>query len=196
MSSDYLEAGREAFDNRRWNLAHERLGAADARSPLEPVDLDRLATAAYLVGREDEAVSLWRRAHHALVDGGDPQAAVRHGFWLTLSLLLGGEGAQAAGWLARCRRLLEDCPVCGEHGYAGIVEGLFAMAKGDAAAAAAIFDDALALANRFGDADLVALALLGGGQARIQMRQNAAGVVSLDEAMVTVTGGEVSPIVT
>jgi len=195
MSSDYLEAGREAFDNRRWNLAHERLGAADAQSPLGPVDLDRLATAAYLVGREDEAVSLWRRAHHALVDGGDPQAAVRQGFWLTLSLLLGGEGAQAAGWLARCRRLLEDCPDCAVHGYLGIIEGLFAMAKGDAAAAAAIIDDALALARRFSDVDLMALALLGGGQARIQMQHNTEGVFSLDEAMVTVTSGEVSPIV-
>jgi DNA-binding NarL/FixJ family response regulator len=195
MSSGYLEAGREAFDQQRWKLARERLEVADTKSPLEPADLDRFATAAYLVGREDEAFGLWRRAHHALVDVGDLPAAVRRGFWLTLSLLLGGDVAQAAGWLARCRRLLEDCDDCAEHGYAGIAEGLLTMGKGDAAAAAGIFDDALALANRFADADLAALALLSAGQARIQMRRNAEGVVSLDEAMVAVTSQEVSPIV-
>ncbi len=194
MSDDHLEAGREAFDRQQWKVAREQLEAADAQSPLETGDLDKLATAAYLVGREDEALALWRRAHHALVDAGDPQGAARRGFWITLSLLLGGEGAQAVGWLARCRRLLEDCPDCVERGYVGIVEGLLAMGE-DGEAAASIFDDALALANRFGEADLMALALLSGGQARIRIRQNAKGVVSLDEAMVTVTSGEVSPIV-
>ncbi len=194
MSYNHLEAGREAFDRQQWKVAREQFEAADAQSPLETADLDRLATAAYLVGREDEALALWRRTHHELVDAGDPQGAARRGFWITLTLLLAGEGAQAVGWLARCRRLLEDGPACVEHGYVGIVEGLLAMGEGGAASAA-IFDDALALANRFGEADLMALALLSGGQARIQMQQNAEGVVSLDEAMVTVTSGEVSPIV-
>lgn len=194
MSNDALEAGRDAFARQQWRAACEQLEAADARSPLEVADLDRLAAAAYLVGREDEAVALWRRAHHALVDAGDPQAATRRGFWLTLSLLLGGEGAQAIGWLARCRRLLEDCPDCVEHGYLGIIEGLLAMDAGGEAAAA-IFDEALALARRFDDTDLMALALLSGGEARIRMQRNAEGVVALDEAMVTITSGEVSPIV-
>jgi DNA-binding NarL/FixJ family response regulator len=194
VSNDPLEAGREAFARQQWRAACEQFQAADAQSPLGPADLDRFAIAAYLFGREDEAVSLWRRAHHALVDAGDPQAAVRRAFWLTLSLLLRGEGSQAVGWLARCRRVLEDCPVCVEHGYLGIVEGLLAMGEGGDSAAAS-FDDALALANRFGDTDLLALALLSAGQARIRMQDNAEGVVSLDEAMVTVTSGEVSPIV-
>ncbi len=194
MSKDPLQAGREAFERQQWRAAREQLEAADAQSPLETVDLDRLATAAYLVGREDEALALWRRAHHELVDADDPQGAARRGFWITLTLLLAGDGAQAVGWLARCRRLLENCPACVEHGYVGIVEGLLAMGE-SGEAAAKIFDDALALADRFGEADLLALALLSGGQARIRMQQNATGVVALDEAMVTVTSGEVSPIV-
>jgi len=194
VSKNPLEAGRKAFARQQWRAACEQLAAADARSPLEIADLDRFATAAYLAGREDEAIASWRRAHHALVDEGNPQAAARRGFWLTLGLLFGGEGSQAAGWLARCRRLLEAGPVCVEQGYLGIVEGLLAMGE-SAAAAAAIFDDALALANRFGDTDLLALALLSAGQARIRMQRNAEGLVSLDEAMVTITSDEVSPIV-
>lgn len=195
MSNDPLGTGREAFEQRRWGTAHEQLSVADARSHLEIGDLERLATAAYLVGREEEARSLWRRAHHALVDRGDPEGAVRRGFWLSLSLLLGGQGAPAAGWLARCRRLIEDRPISAEHGYIGAIEGLLSMGKGDPKTAAAMFDDSLALANRFSDADLLAFALLGGGQARIQLERNAEGVLSLDEAMVTVTSGAVSPIV-
>jgi hypothetical protein len=45
-----VELGRRAFDGKDWAQARARLAAADLR---DPEDLERLAVAAYLVGRDD-----------------------------------------------------------------------------------------------------------------------------------------------
>jgi len=49
-----LERGRRTYDRRAWKDAHELLGLADRESALRPADLERLATAAFLIGREQE----------------------------------------------------------------------------------------------------------------------------------------------
>ena len=51
-----LARGRECFARRAWADAFAELSAADREARLEPEDLERLATAAYLIG-SDEAVS-------------------------------------------------------------------------------------------------------------------------------------------
>ncbi len=49
-TADTLDLGRESFGRRAWADAYARLSAADREAPLAPEDLERLATAAYLVG--------------------------------------------------------------------------------------------------------------------------------------------------
>lgn len=187
--------GREAFARREWREAFAQLSVADRESPLDPTDLERLATAAYLAGEDTHAAAVWMRAHHALIDYGDVERAARWGFWLSLSLLLRGESAQSTGWLARSQRLLEDRPTaCAAQGYGCIVLGLLAMGSGNAEEARAKFEEAATLANQFSDADLMALALLSQGEIMIQSRRIAEGVARLDEAMVAVTAGDVSPM--
>lgn len=187
--------GREAFARQKWREAYELLSTADGESPLEPADLERFATAAYLVGEDDHAATNWTRAHHDLIDQGRVKRAARWGFWLSLYMLLAGEMAQSTGWLARSQRLLKDREeACVEQGYGLIVTGLLEMGKGNAESAGLGFEQAVALAERFGDSDLLALGLLGRGQSLIQSHRNAEGVARLDEAMVAVTAGEVSPV--
>jgi DNA-binding CsgD family transcriptional regulator len=186
--------GREAFARQTWREAYAQLSAADREQPLGPADLERLATAAYLVGEEAHAFTIWTRAHHQLIDQGNVERAARWGFWLSLSLLLSGEMARSSGWLARSQRLLKDRTACVEQGYGLIVTGLLAMGKGSAESADASFEQALELAEQFSDPDLLALALLCRGQSLIQSRQSAEGVARLDEAMVAVTSGDVSPV--
>ena len=53
--TEALELGRAAFAGQAWADAFDRLSAADRETPLEPGDLERLAAAAFLVGREDES---------------------------------------------------------------------------------------------------------------------------------------------
>jgi ATP/maltotriose-dependent transcriptional regulator MalT len=192
-----MARGREAFVRRQWREAYTQLSAADRAQPLEPADLERFATAAYLTGKDAEATSLWTRAHHQLVDQGKTERAAQWGFWLSLILLLNGETARCTGWLARSQRLLKhQGDNCVELGYGCVVYGLLAMRQGDLEGAADSFDKALALAERFADPDLLALALLSLGQSLIMSGKIADGVARLDEAMVAATEGEVSPVLT
>jgi hypothetical protein len=105
--------------------------------------------------------------------------------------------ARGSGWVARANRLLDDLPQdCVERGYLLFPAGLQQMAEGDAAAAAAAFGQAAKIGERFGDPDLVALGRLGLGGSMIPLGETAAGVALLDEVMVAVEAGEVSPVVT
>lgn len=192
-----IDQGREAFSRRKWREAHALLSAAERGQTLDPTDLDRLATAALLVGEDAQATALWTRAHHQLVDQGEIARAARCGFWLSLSLLLAGEVARSSGWLARSQRLLKECADARDaQGLGLVVTGLMAMAKGEIDAAAADFDQAVALAERFGDPDLLALGLLSKGQCLIQSGDVGDGVARLDEAMLAATAGAVSPVLT
>jgi hypothetical protein len=64
----------------------------------------------------------------------------------------------------------------------------------DAEAAIEQFEPAGEIAARFAGPDLMAFRLLGHGEALIQRERPAEGVLLLDEAMVTVTSGAVSPM--
>lgn len=107
-TADALERGREAVRRQAWGDAHAQLSAADGEAPLGLEDFERLAVVAHLVGREDESADSWARAHHECLSRGEASRATRCAFWLAFSLLNRGEMAQAGGWLARARRLLEE----------------------------------------------------------------------------------------
>jgi DNA-binding CsgD family transcriptional regulator len=195
-AADALDRGRESFGRRAWADACAQLSAADRESPLEAEDLERLATAAYLIGRDDAGDDAGTRAHHEFLRRGSVERAVRCAFWLAYSLLNRGEVARGGGWVARAHRLLDDLQQdCVEQGYLLFPVGLQRLGEGDAAAAAATFDQAAKIGERFGDPDLVALARLGLGVAMIPLGETAAGVALLDEVMVAVEAGEVSPVV-
>lgn len=191
-----LERGRAASGRRAWGDAFTQLSAADRAAPLAPADLERLAAAAYLIGRDDESTRAWTRAHQLCLDRGDVARAVRCAFWIAFGLLDRGEHARGGGWIARATRLLDErAPDCVERGYLLLLAAQRQLEEGDPAAAHATFGLATDSARRFGDGDLLALARHGQGRALIRRGDAAAGVALLDEVMVAVTGDEVSPIV-
>jgi DNA-binding CsgD family transcriptional regulator len=194
-AADALDRGRESFGRRAWADAFAQLSAADRESPLEAEDLERLATAAYLIGRDDDGADVGARAHHEFLRLGSVERAVRCAFWLALGFLNRGEVARGGGWVARGRRLLDDLGQdCVEQGYLLWPVGLQRLVDGDAATAATTFDQAAKIGERFGDPDLVALARLGLGASMMPLGETAAGVALLDEVMVAVEADEVSPV--
>jgi DNA-binding CsgD family transcriptional regulator len=194
--ADALDQGRRSFAGQAWADAYAELSAADGHAPLEPEDLERLATAAYLIGRDDDAADIGARAHHEFLRRGETERAVRCAFWVAFGLLDRGDQARGGGWLARARRLLDDGQLdCVEQGYLLFPGALQALVEGDAATAGAGFEEAVRIGGRFGDPDLVALGRLGLGGARLAEGATTAGVALLDEAMVAVEAGEVSPMV-
>ena len=159
-------------------------------------DLERLAAAAYLVGRVDESVDAWVRAHHAYVDAGEVVRAARCGFWLAFILLNKGELARGGGWVHRAQRLLDDGQRdCVEQGYLRYCASLRAAFEGDVEAARSGFAEAAEIGDRFGDAELVALCRVGEGRCLLYGGAIGAGMALLDEAMAAITAQEVSPAV-
>lgn len=193
---DLLTQARAAFDRQDWSTAYQDLASADREQPLEPDDIERLAVAATLLGRDIESTALWTRAHQEFHSQQQNERAARAAFWLALGLLNRGESAQAAGWIARGRRLLEPAaPESVELGYLSFPDGFEAFARGDFAGALDIFRRVTEIASRAGDRDLVAMARHGEGRARIRLGEGAEGIRLLDEVMVSVTAGEISPLV-
>jgi DNA-binding CsgD family transcriptional regulator len=193
-STQALEQGRDAFRKQAWGKAFSHFCAADRKSSLAPEDLVNFAQAALLTGRETEGIDLLARAHRDFLNVGDTQRAARCAFWLGFTLLIQGEFAKAGGWLSRAGRLLEGQPDCVDKGYLLLPEAYRLYQAGDAVAAHAKFVQAGDSGERFGDKDLVTLALQGQGRSLIRQGEIARGVALLDEAMVAVTAGEVSPL--
>lgn len=196
MTTDATVDAREAFGRSAWSEAYTLWNRADLDQALAPGDLSRWATATYLVGHDAEADDLWARAHEECLDRGDAAHAARCAFWLGLGLLLRGETARGGAWLGRAHRVLEDVPdQTAEHGYLLVPEALQALGGGDVAAAYVLFSQALELADRFADRDLLALARLGQGRTLVKGGETSRGLALLDEAMVAITAGEVGATV-
>jgi DNA-binding CsgD family transcriptional regulator len=196
MAVDDLEQGRKSFVANDWLDAYNRLSAADRATPLDPPDLESLAMAAYLVGKDDESVATFARAHQELLLRHDAPGAARCAFWLGFQLQNKGDMAQASGWNARARRVLDDNQTdCVENGYALIPVALEGLFGGNAAAAFDVFGQVAEIAGRFRDSDLIALSGMGQGQSLVMMGDTVAGMAALDEVMVAVTSGEVSAMV-
>jgi len=195
-TQDALSQGRASYQQEAWRDAHAFWTAADREVPLEPEDLEGLAACAYMLGNDSECADLWSRAHHAFLHRGDAEHAARCAFRIGFELLSKGMGAHGSGWLARARRVLDDAGVDSVvRGYLLIPEGIRAARANDGPRALELFSEALAMGKRFGDTDLVAIGRMGQGRSLIKMGRVAEGVALLDEVMVAVTAGELSPLV-
>ena len=170
--------------------AFESLSQADAKSALSADDLELLATAAYMVGRDDDYVGALERAHHAHLDAGRTLQAVRCAFWAWLCLAFRGNMGRATGWFGRAQRLLaREDPGCVEHGYLLIPVMKDQEERADFEAVYSTATEAAEIGERHRDEDLQAMAVHEQGRALVRL-----GL--LDEAMVAVSGGQLSPIVT
>ena len=191
-----LDQGREAFSRQEWGEASSALHAADRESPLGVDDLERLAVALYLVGSDEPSAEAMTRAHHGHQQAGDAARAARCAFWLGFAIDITGDQATAAGWYERARRLAGDVGGdCAEQSYALVPGALHdLLVAGEFETARAAFDRITAAGERFDDADLVTLGRLGAGHALVLLGDKATGTAMLDETMVAVVAGEVSPI--
>ncbi|HEY7112724.1 MAG TPA: response regulator transcription factor [Thermoanaerobaculia bacterium] len=192
-----LARGRKDFEKRRFADALEALSAADRAEPLGADDLDRLAVSAGILGRDEEFFQALERSHHAHLAAGNAASAARAAFWLGFRLLSLGETGRGTGWHARAQRVLDEAGLDGaERGYLMLPVAHRHLAAREWDAARGIAADAAGTARRFSDADLLALALNLEGRAFLGDGRIAEGLALIDEAMVAVSSGELSPIVT
>src|SRR2546422_9185983 len=151
-----LGRGRDAFAREAWSDACALLAQADREAPLEPEDLERLALAAYLIGEDEASIQALTRAYHGFTERGDSNHAARNALWLVFTLLdRPGQQAQASGWLARARRLLDDqSEESVEQGFLLCVLGRQKAGAGDFTAACDPYEQAARIGARFRNPDL------------------------------------------
>jgi ATP/maltotriose-dependent transcriptional regulator MalT len=192
-----LERGRAHYARRAWADAYRSLSIAEQAGRLGGDDLELLAMSAYLTGRDDDYLAALGRTFDVHAECGESLRAARCAFWLGLRLMFRGEMGRASGWLARAQRLVEgEDDSCAERGYLLVPVAEQLLDAGDSEAAYATAGRAAEIGERCRQGDLVSCARHIQGRVRIHQGQVAQGLTLLDEAMVWVTSGELSPLVT
>ena len=191
-----LERGRAAFVAQSWADACRELAAADQEAPLEIDDLEHLALAAYLTAQDDTSSDAWTRAHHECIRRGDPARAARCAFVQACGFFFRGDMAPAMGWISRGRRVLEESgEACAEEAWLLLLTGLPIMFGGDPVSAMSNFTQASEIAARYADIDVVAFIRVAQAEALCMTEKVPEGMALLDEVMVAVIAGEVSPLI-
>jgi DNA-binding CsgD family transcriptional regulator len=194
MRIGVLEQARASFAQRSWGDAYAQFATVDTATPLGLDDLEQLALAAYLTGHEEESTLAWTRAHREAIRRDDPKRAARNAFLIGSGLMFRGETAPGLGWFARGRRVLEGSGECAEQAWPHTWNAFAQMWGGDAEGAQPIFAASATVGQRFNDSNLLTMSRLGQGMCLVMQGQSAAGMALLDEVMVAVTSGEVSPM--
>jgi DNA-binding CsgD family transcriptional regulator len=192
-----IEDARAACESCRWGDAWRLLARVEVAA-LDVDDLDRVATAAYLTGHDEEGFAYWIRAYQICANQGAVHRAANFGMKLAQGLGFKGDLGRCSGWVDRTGRLLEDAGIdCVEQGY---LEHALAMGRlfeaGDVAGARAHFVQAGKIGARFAHRELVTLARIGEGRMLIYLGDIAEGMALLDEATVSIEADELSPLAT
>ncbi len=191
---DDLARARDAYERREWVAAYEVLSGIDG-SVLQAHDFAHLGTAALLLGRRNDCIQALQRGYQAHLEAGATLDAVRAGFWLAKVLTQGGEPAIGGAWLARAQRLLDDVPGdVVERGYLLNQVMLQHIFGGDFELALAEAVEVTDYGRRFNEPDLLSNGLNAQGRILLYSGRVPEGLALLDEAMLGLSTGEVSPV--
>jgi class 3 adenylate cyclase len=192
-----LEAGREAVDRHAWSEGYELLKESDEAGTIPPDDLERLASAAWWMGRLDDCISARERAFATYLDAENGRRAARVAMMLAKDHYAKGASSIGSGWVNRAERLLAEEPECIEQGHLERLKAVIAHeGAGDYEQALEHARRALELATRFGDRDLQAIGLHDQGRALVALGQVEEGMALIDEATVAAVSGELAPLTT
>ena len=190
-----MQAAQDAFARHSWLEVYTLL--TDAGDGLDADQLEMLAVAANLIGRDEDSIRAWERAHLDHLRAGQRDRAAESACWAALILLLRGEMAQAGGWMTRAERIVEELgtevPVAA-RGMLLIPAALAALHGGDAQAARELAEQIITIATAVDEPDLLAFGRLSAAQAALVAGDIEQSMRMFDEVMLSVTMGEVSPI--
>jgi DNA-binding CsgD family transcriptional regulator len=192
-----VEEGRAAYASNRWGDAWRLLTSLDLHA-LEVEDLERRGTAAFLIGRHEDAYAAWTRAHQIHVDQGSVHRAAALGARIAQTLGFMGDLPRLQGWIERVGALLEGAGIeCVEQGYLEHGVGfLRVFAAGDLAGAHEHFVQARKIATRYAHRELSTLARIAEARMLIYLGDLPEGMALLDAAIVSIEAGDLSPLAT
>ena len=192
-----LAAGREAVRRYAWREAFELLSAADQAGGLSADDLDGLAQAAWWNGRSDQCINARERAYALYLESGNPRQAALVALAVAKDQFGRRSSSVGTAWLHRAQRLLKDEPAGVEHGYLFRLQAVMALeGEGDFERALELARQTLEIGTRFGEPDLIALAVQDQGRTLVAKGQVKEGMALLDEATAAALSGELKPLTT
>jgi DNA-binding CsgD family transcriptional regulator len=185
----FLRQGDEAIAAADWERAGARFEEARALDGA-PEALDGLSEVANFEGDYERAIELKEEAVAAYLKRDQRVEASHAARWLAfMHATYHGNYAVAGGWIARAESLLEGVEECAAHGWLILDRAPFSRSPEQRQQVAA---SALAIARRYGDADLEfeAIALL--GESHVALGRIDEGMKLLDEAMAALAGGAIA----
>ncbi len=186
---EHRATGWQRFADADWAAARDAFAAALTDHPGDPEALDGLGQSLWWLGERDAAIDRRREAYAAYQRAGSARDAGRLATYLAGEHRIDGRHAEAAGWIARARRLLTGVGPGIELGWLAIEEAKRAEDLADAERHARA---GLALAHEIADADIECMALAQLGRALVRQGLVEQGTALLDEAMTVALGGETS----
>lgn len=196
-SNGALEAAQAQWKSRAWNTAYSLFKALDAGGALNADDLERYGVSAYLTDREDEFLMIFERGFKRCCYDDLLRKAIRFAFWLGLTHMFRGEFGKGGGWFARAGGILQDIGSdCVESGYLMLPSIEQDIDAGNQTAATKAAIEAAEIGTRYCDNDLVVIARHLHGRVELKAGNLDAGFAIIDDVMLSVAGGSLSPIVT
>ena len=188
-TEDTIVAARDAVARAAWADAYASFRDVDGSS-LSGSDLEAFADSAWWGSKLAESLELRQRAYAAYVAEGDDLAAAACAAHLSIEHFVRNEPAIGMGFLKRTERHMKGRSDCVELGYLALLHAAIGRFTGDAGTAIERAERAIAIGQRYGDANLVGMSIHLEGLALIDVGRIAEGMAMLDEAMALVIAGE------
>lgn len=193
--TDLISSARAAFVRKDWDAARRRLLAARSSTELETPELEVLAESGWWLGIVPESLAHSEDVYRRLSGTGDHSAAAMKAIELSLQWATRGDIVVASGWMNRARRWLQQNQETAEYGYLLYLECSQSMDleedPGPASEAAEVLDH---LAELLDNPTLACFARVLNGLALVRGGQTEPGFKELDEAMLSVLAGDMSPV--
>lgn len=178
-----------------WRDVYQRFAASDPAT-LDADDLERLAEAAFWLGRPRESIAARQRAYGLHREVGDAEREARAAWLLFHGHFDLDETAVAGGWLRRAQQHAAELPGSREEGYVAVGETDWALHTGNLDEALSHARRAVAAGERHEDRELATLGRATEGRVLVERGEIPEGMALLDEAMLAAVGGELAPFIT
>ena len=193
-----IEDARAACDDRRWGDAWRLRSTRRPRQPRRRRPRPGAQRRRTSPGHDEEGFACWIRAHQRLRRRRVVHRAALFGAKLAQGFGFKGDLGRCRGWVDRSAGSSTRPSIdCVEQGYLQWGLGMLRIFEaGDLAGAHAHFVHAGKIGARFAHRELVTVARIDEGRMLIYLGDIAEGLALLDEAMVAIEAGELSPVAT
>jgi DNA-binding CsgD family transcriptional regulator len=186
-----LEVAQQARERRDWATTYDVLSGL--RPSLGTDDLYLLGDAAWWLGLVRESLAICEECHDRYLTEGRLDRAAMMALEGGFNWVLRGEPEIASGWLGRARHLLAEQPTGIGHGYLRWLDAQARLDSGDVEGAVAGARGLRELARDLGEPVLDCFGLALEGVATVRAGGVERGLELLDEALLPVLAGRVTP---